>query len=87
MAGNSRLRVIRIENGSLLDSEALETLARMAAERDHQVWIERVDESGKIGFAIEDGSVASVDGRKVESAAKPEAAPAKAGQGGQLFDK
>ena len=30
---------------------------RMAAERDMQVWVERVDETGKVGIVIEDGEI------------------------------
>ena len=56
MAGNPTLRVIRVRDGSLLDSEFLAIVAQMAEERDYQVWIERV-EPGKQGFVIEDGMV------------------------------
>ena len=56
MAGNPALRVIRVRDGSLLDEESLALLAKMADERDYQVWIERV-EPGKVGFVIEDGQV------------------------------
>ena len=63
MAGNPKLRVIRVRDGSLMDSESLATLARMAEELDHQVWIERVDESGKVGFVIEDGSLKGAEGK------------------------
>ena len=55
MAGNPKLRVVRIRDGSLLDSRSLRLIAEMAQERDYQVWLEAVDESGKIGFVIEDG--------------------------------
>ncbi len=51
------LRVVRIRDGSLLDEKSLEALAKMADEADCQVWIERVDTSGKVGFVIEDGHV------------------------------
>jgi hypothetical protein len=54
MAGNPALKVIRVRDGSLLDEQSLAMLARMADERDYQVWIERV-EPGKVGFIIEDG--------------------------------
>ena len=50
------VRVIRVRDGSLLDEESLALLAKMADERDYQVWIERV-EPGKVGFVIEDGQV------------------------------
>lgn len=57
MAGNPRLRVLRIRDGSLLDEDGLALVAKMAADRDFQVWIERVDSSGEHGFVIEDGHV------------------------------
>jgi DNA repair exonuclease SbcCD ATPase subunit len=61
MAMNSKLRVIRIRDGSLLDDEAMQRLARLADEHDMQVWIERVDSSGRIGFVIEDGQVKAAE--------------------------
>jgi recombinational DNA repair ATPase RecF len=57
MSLNPAIRVIRISDGSLLDSENLAVIEAMANEQDYQIWIERVDESGGIGFVIEDGSV------------------------------
>jgi hypothetical protein len=59
MAANPRLRVIRITDGSLLDSDSLAMLANMADEGGYQIWIEMVDETGKVGIHIEDGEVAS----------------------------
>lgn len=59
MAANPTLRVLRILDGSLLDSASLETIANLAAEHDYQVWIEVVDETGGVGFIIEDGEVRS----------------------------
>ncbi len=56
MAGNPTLRVLRVRDGSLLDEDALALLAKMAEERDYQVWIERVG-SGNIGFVLEDGQL------------------------------
>lgn len=58
MALNPKIRVIRITDGSLLDSENMALISEMAAEHDFQVWIERVDESGTVGITIEDGAVA-----------------------------
>lgn len=55
MSGNPGLRVIRIRDGSLLDEDGLRILAEMAEARDFQVWIERVDSSGTVGFVLEDG--------------------------------
>lgn len=61
MAGNPELRVIRVRDGSLLDEEGLALLAKMAEERDYQVWIERVG-SGQVGFELVDGQVSLHDG-------------------------
>jgi DNA repair exonuclease SbcCD ATPase subunit len=58
MAMNPELRVIRITDGSLLDSDNMALIAGLAAEHDFQVWIERVDETGQVGVVIEDGQVA-----------------------------
>lgn len=57
MAMNPKVRVIRITDGSLLDSDNLALIEKMAADRDFQIWVERVDESGGIGVVIEDGEV------------------------------
>lgn len=57
MALNPKIRIIRITDGSLLDSENLALIEQMADENDFQVWIERVDESGSVGVVIEDGQV------------------------------
>lgn len=60
MALNPKLRVIRVRDGSLLDETSLAIVEKMAAENDYQVWIERVETSGKVGFVIENGSVKGV---------------------------
>lgn len=57
MALNPEIRVIRITDGSLLDSDNLRLIEEMAGDRDFQVWIERVDETGRVGVLIEDGQV------------------------------
>ena len=57
MAANPKLRVIRIRDGSLLDDDGIKMVADMAAEKDYQIWLERVDSSGKVGIVLEDGSV------------------------------
>lgn len=57
MAMNPKIRVIRITDGSLLDSENLALIEEMAAAEGFQVWIERVDETGTVGVIIEDGEV------------------------------
>ena len=55
MALNPKLRVVRVRDGSLLDEDSLAAVAKMADEADCQVWLERVDSSGEIGFVMEDG--------------------------------
>lgn len=55
MALNPKLRVIRVRDGSLLDTKSLKLLEEMANNQDYQVWIERVEDSGKVGFVLEDG--------------------------------
>lgn len=57
MTLNPELKVIRVRDGSLLDDDAMKVLAKMADESDYQIWIERVDNSGAVGFVIEDGHV------------------------------
>lgn len=57
MAINPRLKVIRIKDGSLLDKDNLDLIRRLAKDQDYQIWVECVDDSGKLGFVIEDGSV------------------------------
>jgi DNA repair exonuclease SbcCD ATPase subunit len=57
MAMNPKLKVLRITDGSLLDSNSMKIIEEMAKDKDYQVWIEMVDESGKIGIVIEDGAV------------------------------
>lgn len=59
MAMNPKLRVVRVRDGSLLDEDSMKLVADMAAKQDYQVWIERVDGSGRVGVVIEDGRVKS----------------------------
>jgi hypothetical protein len=66
MAMNPQIRVALIRDGSLLDSKNLALIEQMAEEHDFQVFLERVDESGKIGIMITDGEVTSIDGVPVE---------------------
>lgn len=57
MAANPKLKVIRIMDGSLLDSSNMKVIEELADGEDFQVWVERVDESGKVGIYIEDGQI------------------------------
>lgn len=54
---NPTLRVLLYRDGSLLDSKALKALADFAEERDFQIFLERVSESGDVGIVMEDGHV------------------------------
>lgn len=57
MSNESELKMIRIMDGSLLDKDAITKLGEMAEAKDYQVWIEIVDDSGEVGFYIEDGEI------------------------------
>lgn len=57
IAANPTLRVVRIMDGSLLDSANMKIISDMAKEHDYQIWVERVDETGKVGIVIEDGEI------------------------------
>lgn len=59
MAGNPRLKVILVRDGSLLDRKSMALLAELADAHDCQVWLESVDDSGEVGIVMEDGAVAS----------------------------
>ena len=59
MSMNPKLRVIRIQDGSLLDSDSMKMIEDMAVDKGFQFWVEQVDETGKVGVVIEDGHVAS----------------------------
>lgn len=57
MAGNPSLRVIRVRDGSLLDEDGIRIIAELAQQQDYQIWVERVDSSGKVGIVMENGEV------------------------------
>lgn len=57
MALNPKLRVIRIADYSLLDKASKNMIHDMAEEFDYQVWAEEVDETGTVGFYIEEGEI------------------------------
>jgi DNA repair exonuclease SbcCD ATPase subunit len=60
MAANPKLKVLRITDGSLLDSKNMKIIQNMVKENDYQCWVEIVDESGKMGIYIEDGEIKEV---------------------------
>ena len=57
MAANPKLKVVRITDGSLLDSDSLAMLHTMAEENGYQVWLEVVSNTADIGVVIQDGEV------------------------------
>lgn len=56
-AANPKLRVLRIRDGSLLDSDALVNLAKFADERDFQIWIETVQSNSPAAIEMVDGHI------------------------------
>lgn len=56
MQNNSKLRVMLIKEGSLLDKNSMKIVADMAKEHDWQVWIETVQSSDKTAILMEDGN-------------------------------
>lgn len=73
MATGSELRVVRIVEGSALDSASMALVREMAERHDFQVWVEAMREDGRTGIVIEDGEVASTPASR--DAAAREAAP------------
>lgn len=61
MAMKPELRVIRIADGSLLDDDNMNVIKEMAGDKDFQVWIEKVDSSGKVGIYIEEGEIKAIN--------------------------
>ncbi len=66
MALNPELKVIFIREGSLLDTENLKDIIAQAKDKNYQVWLERCDETGQVGFFIEAGEVKAVNGKAVK---------------------
>jgi hypothetical protein len=60
MASNPKLRVIRIQDGSLLDEDGLRIIAEMAKDKDFQVWMECVKSDDPAAIWMEDGMVREV---------------------------
>jgi len=60
-AMNPKLRVVTIDGAECLDPEHLGLVQKMAEERDMQVWMTVVDNSGKVGIVIEDGEIKNAE--------------------------
>ena len=58
IALNPALRIIRISDGSLLDSDSLALVEKTAREHNFQIWIEMVEGDHANAFTIIDGEVA-----------------------------
>lgn len=58
IALNPTLRVIRIQDGSLLDADSLALVEKTAREHDMQVWMEVVGDDIENAYTIVDGEVA-----------------------------
>jgi DNA repair exonuclease SbcCD ATPase subunit len=66
-AFNPKLRVLRVRDGSLLDSDAMERMAAFADANNMQIWVEMVTNGGSVGFVMEDGHIR---GQVIEPPAK-----------------
>lgn len=55
---NPQIRVIRVADASLLDSDSLKYIEGLANSQDIQIWLEKVTDGEKgVGITIEDGAV------------------------------
>jgi hypothetical protein len=61
MSTNPTLRCMPIARGEALDEDNLKMLEKMAEEHNFQIFMARVDTSGKVGIVLEDGAVAAVN--------------------------
>lgn len=78
LAANPKLRVLLIRDASLLDEESLAEVAKMAAEANAQVWVERVGKGEECAVIIEDGQVVGAVA-EAEPVARPAAAAKRKG--------
>jgi hypothetical protein len=81
MAANPKLKILCVRNGEALDEDGMKVLADLAEEYDFQIWMARVDSSGKVGIVLEDGMVIA------ENPSEPAPAPAakKKAKGGETI--
>ena len=69
MSQNPELRVLLVDDANGFDSEHLQIFKDMAKDKNYQVWMTRVDESGEVGIEIRDGRIYERE-EKEESAAE-----------------
>jgi hypothetical protein len=62
MALNTKFKVIRISDYSLLDDDSRKVIRQMAKDGDYQILAEEVDSSGEVGFYMEDGELVDKKG-------------------------
>jgi len=67
MALNYKLKVILVKNASLLDEDNVKVIKEMVKGKGYQVWLEKVDSTGDMGFYFVDGEIESINGEKVIS--------------------
>ena len=65
MALNYKLKVILVKNASLLDDDNVKVIKEMVKGKGYQVWLEKVDSTGEMGFYFVDGEIESINGEKV----------------------
>jgi hypothetical protein len=78
MALNPKLRVLRIKDGSLLDSKNRAIIAETVKDKGYQLWYESVGTDARVGILIEEGEVASIDGQPVEKKTRKQSKPREA---------
>lgn len=61
MASNPKLRAVPIAHGESLDDDGLAMIEKMAEEHNFQIFMARVDSSGKVGIVLSDGKVDAVN--------------------------
>lgn len=66
MALNPTLKVLRIKDGSLLDTKNRTIISKQVKDKGYQLWYESVGSDSKVGIVIEEGNIVSVDGQPVE---------------------
>ena len=55
------LKVLIIENGRDLTEKNWEIVKGMAKENGYQIWVQYVDDSGEIGFVIQEGKIIKIN--------------------------
>jgi energy-coupling factor transporter ATP-binding protein EcfA2 len=78
MALNPTLRVLRIKDGSLLDSDNRQIIKDKIKDKGFQLWMESVSSDKSVGIFIEDGGIVAIDGEpQVKEVVKHHAAKTK----------